>query len=170
MTDEKPGGTPSPPPTAAPDATPPPGAQSPDYMPPGTQPPLTRESYQPGLGTHSMLPPELKKFNWGTFLWGWIWCIGNRVWWALAVSLLLSLFVGPFVLIFNVYLGFLGNELAWKAKVWSSPEHFQEVQHKWAKWGVVFLVAWLVLWVLIVVAILAAAGVSSSTSGVVLAV
>ncbi|MCH8229485.1 MAG: hypothetical protein IIA53_04050 [Chloroflexi bacterium] len=36
----------------------------------------------------------------------------------------------------SVFLGFRGNELAWRGKKWRSVEHFNSVQRQWATWAV----------------------------------
>lgn len=92
------------------------------------------------------LPSELKAFNWGAFLLGPIWGIGNKVWITLPLLVLwlipiptssvgmLVLYVGAYYAI-ALLLGFKGNELAWRSKKWASNEHFQHNQQLWARWG-----------------------------------
>lgn len=96
-----------------------------------------------GQGSNALIPPEIQKWNWGAFFLSWIWGIGNRVW----LSLLCFI---PFVgLIMAFVLGFKGNEWAWQSKQWQSIEHFQSVQRKWAKWGVIFFVVILIIGILL---------------------
>ena len=87
------------------------------------------------------LPEELRGFNWGAFLLGPAWGIGNGIW--LAGILLVLFFMpasmrGALPLIYlpaALILGFKGNELAWRAKKWLSTEHFRRVQRTWMMWG-----------------------------------
>jgi hypothetical protein len=87
-----------------------------------------------GQGKASVVPAEIMKWNWGAFLLSWIWGIGNQTYIAL---LTLIPYVG-FIMIF--VLGVKGSEWAWKNKQWESIEHFQQVQKKWAWWGLGIIV------------------------------
>lgn len=96
-----------------------------------------------GQGKGSYVPPEvLGKFNWGAFFLPWIWGIGNFVWLALIVLLLGFIpFVGVIAsLVFCIWLGIKGNELAWQSKQWISIYHFHKVQKTWAIAGVAVFV------------------------------
>ncbi len=91
------------------------------------------------------LPESLRGFNWGAFLVPVIWSAFNRVWigmltWVGVLALLIDfperlewlrmlLLLVSFGL--TVYLGFKGNELAWRSKRWRSAEHFTRVQRNW---------------------------------------
>lgn len=89
----------------------------------------------------AVLPEELRGFNWGAFLLGPAWGIGNGIW--LAGILLLLLFMpasmrGALPLIYvpaALFLGFKGSELAWRSKTWLSAEHFRRAQRTWMVWG-----------------------------------
>lgn|GEM_PF-2304794 len=99
-----------------------------------------------GQGEHSIVPPEIIKWNWGAFFLHFIWGIAHKVWISLLffVPIFGQLFI-PFVL------GAKGNEWAWRNRKWHSVEHFLEVQRKWAKWGlIVFCVIMLIVTVFIV--------------------
>jgi hypothetical protein len=89
-----------------------------------------------GQGPASRVPPEIQRWNWGAFLLNWIWGIGNNVLLALLVFIPLFGFVWMFVV------GAKGSEWAWRNKRWDSVAHFQATQRKWAKWGVIVLLAW----------------------------
>lgn len=83
-----------------------------------------------GLGENSKIPEEIKKWNWGAFFFNWIWGLSNNVYIALLCFI-------PFVNFFMLfYLGFKGNELAWKAKRWESIESFISTQKKWSLIGI----------------------------------
>ena len=104
-------------------------------------------------GTRSAQPPQaLRGFNWGAFLLGPIWGLGNAVLPAIligAVGVVISYvtrsgnqWVSLAAAFFaNVYIGIRANEWAWKARRWQSVEHFKRVQTGWLLWGVVLVVA-----------------------------
>jgi hypothetical protein len=57
----------------------------------------------------------------------------------------------------SVYAGVMGNRLAWKAGTWTSVEHFQRTQKKWARWALaVFLISLSVITALVILAIVIA--------------
>lgn len=92
-----------------------------------------------GQGPGAAVPAEIQGWNWGAFLLNWIWGIGNSVWIALAAFVPIVGIVVPF------YLGYKGSELAWQSKQWNSVEHFQDVQKKWMRAGLIVLAASLLL-------------------------
>ena len=92
-----------------------------------------------GTGATAVLPPQLRGFNWGAFMLGWIWSVGNRTW----IGLLCFIPAAGWPMTF--VLGFKGNEWAWQNRHWDSPEHFRKVQRQWAIWAVVLLAIWSVL-------------------------
>ena len=113
-------------------------------------PPLNREKTPP-LPNHnisssvvsSSIPPEIEGWNWGAFLAGAFWSIGNRVW----IGLLCFIpYVGFAV---SVYLGFKGNELAWKNGKWESIEQFKSTQKSWAIAGLIVAILSLLLGIVI---------------------
>ncbi len=94
-----------------------------------------------GKGTSTpVLDIVSKQFNWGAFLLGWIWGLGNKCFFTLmAVPIPRIPYVG---LIINfglcVWFGIKGNEWAWQNKKWESVEVFQQNQRKWAIAGIIF--------------------------------
>lgn len=84
-----------------------------------------------GTGPKAVLPEPLRGFNFGAFLLSWIWAIGNRSWLGL---LALLPCVGFFV---RFWLGFKGNEMAWRNRRWDSYEQFKKTQMNWMIAGVV---------------------------------
>lgn len=106
-----------------------------------------------GQGAASVLPEELKGWNWGAFFLNWIWGIGNNVWIAL-VSLVLGL-------IWMIVLGIKGNEWAWQHKKWDSIEHFKKTQRTWKKWGFILFIIGIAISILyaVIAIILVATGI-----------
>ncbi len=94
---------------------------------------------------------DLSKWNWGAFVFNWIWAICNGIYWPLLLILLNFIpYVGPLAAFgLCVYLGIKGTEMAWNAKTWPSWESFKKTQHKWAVailwvYGISFLIALLI--------------------------
>lgn len=108
--------------------------------------PATSES---GHGSASVLPDELKGWNWGAFFLSWIWGIGNSTWIAFLCFIPLVNIVMIFVL------GARGSEWAWQNKKWDSIEHFRKTQRTWKRWGVALFIIGLVLSVIYVIIIVA---------------
>ena len=98
---------------------------------------MEMEQNTSGLGAASVVPDEIKGWNWGAFLMNWIWAIGNRVWIGL-----LALVLG---IIMSVILGIKGSEWAWQNRRWESVEQFKQVQRIWAYWGLALFIAGFVL-------------------------
>ncbi|PQV64432.1 prepilin-type processing-associated H-X9-DG domain-containing protein [Abditibacterium utsteinense] len=74
---------------------------------------------------NAVLPPELRGFNWGALLLSWVWAIGNKSW----IGLLgIVPVIGFFV---RFFLGFKGNQMAWKNRQWQSVEQFRATQKTW---------------------------------------
>jgi hypothetical protein len=105
-------------------------------------PPVENTSGQGGL---AVFPAEIKGWNWGAFLLGWIWSIGNSVWIGL---LALIPYLG---FIMNIILGVKGSEWAWRYRRWDSIEHFKRTQSTWMKWGVGIVVGSIALTILIII-------------------
>ncbi len=93
-----------------------------------------------GQGKSTIVPSQIKKWNWGAFFLNWIWGIGNNTY----IALLGLIPVVGFVMM--VVLGLRGSEWAWQNKRWESIEHFQRVQRKWAQWGLGLFVAGITLY------------------------
>lgn len=87
-----------------------------------------------GMGKLSVLPDELKGWNWGAFLLNGFWCIGNRTY-----LIIFTLLVPVLNIIMVFVLGAKGNQWAWANRKWESIEHFQKVQKKWTKIGIVMI-------------------------------
>lgn len=88
-----------------------------------------------GQGATSVVPDEIKGWNWGAFLMNWTWSIGNQTWIGL---LALVPYAG---LIMAIILGVKGSEWAWQNRRFESVEQFKTVQRIWAYWGLgIFIV------------------------------
>lgn len=87
-----------------------------------------------GMGESSIVPPEIKGWSWGAFLWSWIWAIGNKTY----IGLLALVPYVNFVMI--IILGINGREWAWKNKHWDSVDQFKKVQHNWVKWWLILMI------------------------------
>ncbi len=84
------------------------------------------------------VPKEIRKWNWGAFLLTIIWGIGNKTY----ISLLTLIPIFGFIMAF--VLGAKGSEWAWRNKEWEGVAHFRRVQKKWARAGLIVLLAVLV--------------------------
>ncbi len=81
--------------------------------------------YKSGQGKGSLVPPEIKGWNWGAFFLNWIWGIGNSTYIALLMFV-------PFVNLVMIFiLGAKGNQWAWQNRIWKDVEHFKSTQKKW---------------------------------------
>lgn len=77
-------------------------------------------------------PEELKRFNWGAFLFNWIWGVMHKKYITLLyfVACLIPV-IGTLGI--SLWFGFAGNKWAWQSKNWESIEQFNEVQKNWVK-------------------------------------
>lgn len=88
-----------------------------------------------GLGKGSDVPEELGRWNWGAFLLGWIWGLGNK---SYKTFLVFIPYAGIYFLFAN---GSRGNRWAWQNKDWKSIEQFKRVQRRWAIAGAIVAVS-----------------------------
>lgn len=91
--------------------------------------------FQNTSGMNADVPYEVAtcRWNWGAFLWSWIWLMGHgMVGWGL-LALLANIVPGGGIAV-SIYLGIDGHKLAWKNRRFSSLEDFFRVQTRWA-WG-----------------------------------
>jgi len=92
-------------------------------------------TYTSGRGKESIVPPEIRRWNWGAFFLTWIWGIGNRTYLALLTN------IPPLTLVMPFVLGAKGSEWAWRNRFWRDVEHFKATQRRWAWAGsIVFIV------------------------------
>ena len=131
------------------------------YVPPAPPMPPVQNNYG-GQPTDE----ELSKWSWGGFLLGWIWALGNSVWWGL-LGLLgnilmagawwgLPLFIVPVGFIVNIILGIRGTRSAWEATGGRMTfEAFKESQRKWTIAGVIVVGVGVLLWLVFFVVLAA---------------
>ncbi|MBA31420.1 MAG: hypothetical protein CL748_05085 [Chloroflexi bacterium] len=97
----------------------------------------------------SDVPKEIKGWNWAAFLIPPLWGLFSGV--PIAI-IMLGLYLPIFsdemrvvaLIVCSIFLGFRGNELAWKGKKWKSVEHFKNVQKKWLSWAVTLNIIYLI--------------------------
>ena len=90
------------------------------------------------------------KFNWGAFLFNWIWAVRYRKWWLLAIPAMLFIpygFIPAGVLC--LWAGMKGNQWAWEEVQYENEKDFHESQKKWVRawFGIltVFVVIFLIV-------------------------
>ena len=71
------------------------------------------------------------KWNWGAFLFNWIWGIGNNTYIAFLMFIPIVNIIMPFIL------GINGYKWAWKNKHWVNEDEFLKNQKDWTKWGLI---------------------------------
>lgn len=75
------------------------------------------------------IPAEIKKWNWGAFMFNIFWGVGNRTYLPLLCLI-------PFFNIVWVFIcGAKGNEWAWEKGNYTSSEEFLKVQDTWSRAG-----------------------------------
>ncbi|WP_166425938.1 cytochrome c oxidase assembly factor Coa1 family protein [Paraglaciecola sp. 20A4] len=89
--------------------------------------------YISGMGKASVVPEEIKGWNWGAFLLNWIWGIGN------STFIALLMFVPVVNLVMMLILGAKGNEWAWQNRTWRDIAHFKSTQKKWRNAGLILV-------------------------------
>ena len=80
---------------------------------------------------------RVKGWNWGAFVFSWIWAFSHNLGVVAVISLIASfLNMGLFA---SIFLGITGNEYAWKARRFNSVEEFKDTQRKWTIAGLMML-------------------------------
>lgn len=95
------------------------------------------KSYDSGI-----VPPEIKKWNWGAFAFNIIWGIGNHSYLPLLCLIPIFNFIWMFVC------GAKGNEWAWKSGKFNNVEDFIATQETWNRAGLAFFIINLIVIVL----------------------
>jgi hypothetical protein len=107
-------------------------AQWPPPLGPTATLPFSNDS---GTGTSAVCPDELRDWNWGAFLCGFLWSICHNVRQGILYGLIALI---PCVgLIPMCLLGAKGNEWAWQNRRWNSIEQFKKVQSGWVIGGII---------------------------------
>ncbi len=85
------------------------------------------------------IPPSIKRWNWEAFLMPAVWGLFSGVPFTallFAAAFLPSTAQLLIMISASLFLGFKGNELAWRGKKWQSVEHFNSFQRQWASWSI----------------------------------
>ena len=106
------------------------------------------------------IPNAIRRWNWAAFLIPEVWGFFSGVPWAillLGAGLLLLQLAGDlfplqigYAVMFSIklFLGFRGNEFAWRGKKWRSVEHFNAFQKQWTTWSIaLFALTILILYI-----------------------
>lgn len=80
---------------------------------------------------------QVRGWNWGAFVFGWIWAFGNGLP-TVGIILLVVSFLN-LGLIANIVVAISGNEMLWKKKRFTSVQEFKDIQGKWAIAAMIFL-------------------------------
>lgn len=97
------------------------------------------EKYDNNSGMGEQAPYSIsKKFNWGAFLFNWIWGIKYKKWALLAVPIAAVFPYGIIIsVIISLWAGAHGNQWAWEEIEYANEEDFHKAQQYWVKaWGV----------------------------------
>jgi len=102
-----------------------------------------------------MVPQEIKGWNWGAFMYNFIWGIGNKTYLPLLCLIPLFNIVWMFVC------GFKGNEWAWQKGEYTDTKTFLAVQKTWNRAGlanfiilIVFFILYFIFFTTIIIPIL----------------
>ena len=99
-------------------------------------------------GTGAKAPDSIaKKFNWGAFLFTWIWAIRYKKWILLSIILIAFIpFIGPLAALgIAIWAGINGNQWAWEEIMYKNEQDFHEAQKSWVKAWFNLLIAGLVI-------------------------
>ena len=102
----------------------------------------TYNTYLPSGNDPKLINMAREGWNWGAFMFTWIWLLcHNMVPFGIGL-ILASFFFGPLSIIASFYLGAKGNELAWTYKPFRNLQHFEETERAWSRWGLIlFLIS-----------------------------
>lgn len=108
---------------------------------------ITYEGVRPTYQHVNSVPTEIKKWNWGAFMFNIWWGIGNKTY------LPLLCFIPYFNFIWVFVCGFKGNEWAWKNGNYraSDIEKFLTIQKTWNRGGIAQFTISIIITVLILV-------------------
>ncbi|MCQ4638263.1 ribonuclease G [Anaerovorax odorimutans] len=106
--------------------------------------PNTQDQQQPPYSPY-VAPPEVKKWNWGSFMFNIWWGIGHKVY------LPLLCLIPLFNLVWVFVCGAKGNEWAWKTGQYATPEELKKSQESWSRAGLVYFIVMAVCVILYIV-------------------
>jgi len=87
-------------------------------------------------GSGGKAPKEIaKKFNWGAFLFNWIWAIRYKKWILLSIPIIAFIpFIGPLIVLgMSIWAGINGNQWAWEEVMYKNEKDFNDSQQSWVK-------------------------------------
>lgn len=108
---------------------------------------MENSNYQENNYSNETTPDEIKKWNWGAFMYNIMWGIGNKCYLPLLCLVPILNIVWVFVC------GFKGNEWAWQNGNYSNPREFFLVQETWNRAGLVGFILALIIIVIYIVLI-----------------
>ncbi len=90
------------------------------------------------------MPEELNHFNWGAFLFNWIWGImhGKYITLLYFPACLVPV-IGSIAI--SIWFGIAGNKWAWQSRTWESIEQFNDIQKIYVKLWIILAVFGLIL-------------------------
>lgn len=145
----------------------PPGQNMPPQGNPGGYQQGQNQGFPPQYNAHNMnqysaVPQEIKKWNWGPFMFGIIWGIGNKAYITLiAIAFYIIQFfpiigligsIGAFV--WAIICGIKGNEWAWKTGDFKDVEQFMAVQRTWNRAGFVYFIIMIAIIVFMIILVI----------------
>lgn len=91
-------------------------------------------------GGYDTVPQQCQGgFNFGAFVFTWIWGLAHRQWWTLLFFIAWIIPCGSIA--FAIFCGVKGNEFAWKSGRFSTPEECLRTQRTWSIVGAVLFIA-----------------------------
>jgi len=86
-----------------------------------------------GCANKGPIPSRMRRWNWGAFVFTWIWASqhGISTGW-IVVMVLLSL-GPPLNLVQAVYMGLMGNRMAWRFRHFAGSEEFEQTERSWGR-------------------------------------
>lgn len=84
----------------------------------------------------------MEKWNWGAFFCTWLWALPHKIYWPLAVLLLVAIpYIGVVASLFLcVYLGMNGSRMAWNSGIYDDFEAYLKAQKKWTIIGIIWFI------------------------------
>lgn len=89
-----------------------------------------------GQGENAVIPEEIKKWNWGAALMGYIWGFAHK-----KVGITIIAYITSGIIPFSgiawlIVFGIKGNEWAWRNNKYESVDQFLKKQAVWRNWGI----------------------------------